>query len=161
MGAIYGDRITCSGGIAGLDMMVALITRDHGHELGAAVSDWFLHTQVREGVRPQRMDLRFRSGVTDDSLLKVLRAMETHLRKPLSRERLAKIAAVSLRQLERLFRSQMGRGVHEHYLALRIGHVGQPLRGYRPPSQFRCLDLACGVSRTSTQSPDVGTSSGR
>ena len=44
---IDGDRVTCSGGVAGLDMMVALITRDHGYELGAAVSDWFLHTHVR------------------------------------------------------------------------------------------------------------------
>ena len=45
---IDGDRITCSGGVAALDMMVALITRDHGYELGAAVSDWFIHTHVRE-----------------------------------------------------------------------------------------------------------------
>ena len=34
---IDGDRITCSGGVAGLDMMMALITRDHGHGLAAAV----------------------------------------------------------------------------------------------------------------------------
>jgi transcriptional regulator GlxA family with amidase domain len=33
---IDGDRITCSGGVAGLDMMTALITRDHNYELGAA-----------------------------------------------------------------------------------------------------------------------------
>jgi transcriptional regulator GlxA family with amidase domain len=125
---IDNDRITCSGGVAGLDMMVALITRDHGYELGAAVSDWFLHTHVREGTRPQRMDLRFRVGVTDDKLLAVLKAMEAHLETPLSRERLAKKAGVSLRQLERLFRSQLGRGVHEHYLALRLARSRQLLR---------------------------------
>jgi transcriptional regulator GlxA family with amidase domain len=125
---IDGDRITCSGGVAGLDMMVALITRDHGYELGAAVSDWFLHTHVREGTRPQRMDLRFRVGVTDDKLLVALKAMEAHLEAPLSRERLAKRAGVSLRQLERLFRGQLGRGVHEHYLALRLARSRQLLR---------------------------------
>jgi transcriptional regulator GlxA family with amidase domain len=78
-----GDRITCSGGVAALDMMVALITRDHGYELGAAVSDWLLHTDVRQGARPQRMDLRFRLGVADEKLLKVLKAMESHIETPL------------------------------------------------------------------------------
>lgn len=123
-----GDRITCSGGVAGLDMMVALITRDHGYELGAAVSDWLLHTHVREGAKPQRMDLRFRLGIADDKVLKALKAMEAHLEAPLSRARLANIAGVSLRQLERSFRSHLGRGVHEHYLALRLGRSRQLLR---------------------------------
>lgn len=123
-----GDRITCSGGVAGLDMMVALITRDHGYELGAAVSDWFLHTQVREGARPQRMDLRFRLGIADDKLLMALRAMEAHIETPLSRQRIANLAGVSLRQLERSFRSHLGHGVHEHYLALRLGRSRQLLR---------------------------------
>ena len=36
---IDGNRITCSGGISALDMMVALIERDHGRQLAAAVGD--------------------------------------------------------------------------------------------------------------------------
>lgn len=122
------DRITCSGGIAGLDMMVALIARDHGHELATAVSDWFLHTHVREGVGPQRMDLRFRLGVGDDKLLTVLKTMEANLEAPLSRERLAEVAGISLRQLERSFRKHLRRGLHQHYLALRLGRARQLLR---------------------------------
>jgi transcriptional regulator GlxA family with amidase domain len=125
---LEADRFTCSGGVAGLDMMVALITRDHGYELGAAVSDWLLHTHVREGTGPQRMDLRFRLGVADEKLLKALKAMEAHLETPLPRARVAKIAGVSLRQLERAFRSHLERGVHEHYLALRLGRARQLLR---------------------------------
>ena len=123
-----GDRVTCSGGVAGLDMMVALITRDHGYELAAAVSDWLLHTHVREGARPQRMDLRFRLGVGDAKLLRALKAMEAHVETPLPREHLAKLAGVSLRQLERSFQSELGRGVHEHYLAVRLGRSRQLLR---------------------------------
>jgi transcriptional regulator GlxA family with amidase domain len=123
-----GDRITCSGGVAGLDMMVALITRDHGYKLGAAVSDWLLHTHVREGAGPQRMDLRFRLGVADDKLLKALKAMEANVEKPLSRTKLARTAGMSLRQLERSFRRQLGCGVHQHYLALRLGRCRQLLR---------------------------------
>lgn len=122
------DRITCSGGVAALDMMVALISRDHGYGLGAAVSDWFLHTHVREGAKPQRMDLRFRVGVTDEKLLKALKAMEANLESPLSRDKLANLAGTSLRQLERSFRNQLSHGVHEHYLALRLSRARQLLR---------------------------------
>jgi transcriptional regulator GlxA family with amidase domain len=57
---IDGNRITCSGGISALDMMVALIERNHGRQLAASVGDWFLHTHIREGMGPQRMDLRYR-----------------------------------------------------------------------------------------------------
>ena len=53
---IDGNRITRSGGISALDMMVALIECDHGRQLAAAVGDWFLHTHIREGMGPQRMD---------------------------------------------------------------------------------------------------------
>ena len=123
-----GDRITCSGGVAGLDMMITLIARDHGYELGAAVSDSFVHTQVREGDRPQRMDLRFRVGIADEKLLRVLRAMEAQLEKPLSREQLADLAGISLRQLERSFRTHLNRGVYQHYLGLRLGRSRQLLR---------------------------------
>ena len=50
-------------------------------ELAAAVGDWFLHTHIREGMGPQRMDLRFRLGVADEKLLAVLRSMESRSRR--------------------------------------------------------------------------------
>jgi transcriptional regulator GlxA family with amidase domain len=144
---IDGDRITCSGGVAGLDMMMALITRDHGHGLAAAVSDWFLHTHVREGEGPQRMDLRFRMGVGDEKLLGALKAMEANIETPLSRAAVADLAGISLRQLERAFRSQLGRGVHEHYLALRLGRSRQLLRETSLSTVE--IGLACGFGSAS------------
>ena len=123
-----GDRITCSGGVAGLDMMTALIARDHGQELAVAVNDWFVHTSVLDGAGPQRMDLRFRFDVSDEKLLTALKIMEENLEEPLSREELSKLAGLSLRQLERAFRGSLQRGVHQHYLALRLERSRQLLR---------------------------------
>jgi transcriptional regulator GlxA family with amidase domain len=54
--------------------------------------------------------------------------MESNLETPLSREELANLAGCSLRQLERSFRNQLGKGVHEHYLALRLARSQQLLR---------------------------------
>jgi transcriptional regulator GlxA family with amidase domain len=146
---IDGNRITCSGGISALDMMVALIERDHGRQLAASVGDWFLHTHIREGFGPQRMDLRYRLGVADEKLVAALRAMETNLETPLPREALARGAGVSLRQLERLFRHHVGHGIHTHYRMLRLNRARQLLRettlpvldvalatGFASPSQF-------------------------
>ncbi|MGH6793540.1 MAG: GlxA family transcriptional regulator, partial [Methyloceanibacter sp.] len=125
---IDGTRITCSGGISALDMMVALIERDHGRQLAASVGDWFLHTHIREGFGPQRMDLRYRLGVADEKLIAVLRAMEMSLETPLSRAVLARSAGISLRQLERLFKSHIGHGIHSHYRWLRLERARQLLR---------------------------------
>jgi len=125
---IDGNRITCSGGISALDMMVALIERDHGRQLAASVGDWFLHTHIREGFGPQRMDLRYRLGVADEKLLSVLRAMERSIETPLARAELARAAGISLRQLERLFERHIGHGIHSHYRWLRLERARQLLR---------------------------------
>ena len=95
------------------------------------------------------MDLRVRLGIGDEHLLRALRGMEENLELPLSREELASLAAVSLRHLDRMFRTQLGRGVHEHYLGLRLSRAKQLLRetslsvlqvsvatGFGSPSQF-------------------------
>ena len=125
---IDGNRITCSGGISALDMMVALIERDHGRQLAAAVGDWFLHTHIREGMGPQRMDLRLRLGVADEKLLRVLRRMEESIEAPQPRTELARLAGVSVRQLERLFRRHLGHGIHQQYSSMRLERARQLLR---------------------------------
>ena len=125
---IDGNRITCSGGISALDRMVVLIERDHGRQLAASVGDWFLHTHIREGFGPQRMDLRYRLGVADEKLLSVLRAMERSIETPLARAELARAAGISLRQLERLFQRHIGHGIHSHYRWLRLERARQLLR---------------------------------
>ena len=161
-----GNRITCSGGISALDMMVALIERDHGRQLAASVGDWFLHTHIREGMGPQRMDLRYRFGVADETLIGVLRSMEMSLETPQPRATLAREAGISLRQLERLFQHHLGRGIHRHYRFLRLERARQLLRettlpvldvalatGFASSSQFaRAYRRAFGEPPSATRS---------
>ena len=111
---IDGNRITCSGGISALDMMVAIIEKDHGRPLAAAVGDWFLHTHVREGFGPQRMDLRYRLGVADEKLLSVLRAMEASIETPLS--------------------ARLSRASGRHFAAAARAPVPPPYRPRHPPA---------------------------
>jgi len=122
------DRLTCAGGTAALDMMAALIEADHGHELAAAVSDWLVHKQIRDGHDPQRMALRERLGVANSKVLETVARMEANIEEPVSLASLAAEAGVSLRQLERLLRTHLGRTLSEQYLEVRLGRAQSLLR---------------------------------
>lgn len=136
------DRLTCAGGIAALDMMHALIERDHGHGLAAAVSEWFLHTQIRLGSGPQRMTLRERFGIGNARLLRVLEHMEARIEEPAAREELAAVAGVSVRQLERLFAVHLRATLGEHYARIRLDRAQSLLRQTAMP--ILEVAVACG-----------------
>ena len=117
------NRFTCSGGTAALDMMLNLITRQHGHEVAAAVSDQFMHERIRNEHDQQRMALPARLGVRHPKLMSVIKLMEENLEEPLDRGRLAKSAGLSSRQLERLFRKYLNRSPARYYVELRLNRA--------------------------------------
>ncbi|MCK1396800.1 GlxA family transcriptional regulator [Bradyrhizobium sp. 4] len=141
------DRLTSSGGAAPLDMMHALLAREHGSALAMAVSEWFLQTHVREGTGPQRMPLRERLGIAHAPLLRVISRMEQTVENPVSREDLARLADVSLRHLERLFRQHLGHSIGEHYLALRLDRARDLVR--QTSLSVLEIALACGFTSAS------------
>ncbi len=130
--------MTCGGGTAPLDMMHALIARDHGPDLAVRVSEWFLQTQIRQGADPQRMALRQRLGISHEAVLEAVQQMESHLETPLSREKLAQKAGLSLRQLERLFQTTLNQTIAGYYLGLRLAHARDLLR----QTSLSVLDVA-------------------
>ena len=113
-------RFTCAGGTASLDMMLNVITLQHGHELAAKVADQFMHERIRDRHDHQRMSLPARLGVRHPKLLSVIGVMEENLEEPLSRSQLAQQAGLSTRQLERLFRKYLSRSPARYYLELRL-----------------------------------------
>jgi len=139
------DRLTSSGGTSPLDMMHEVISREYGIELALKVSDWLLLTHVREGAQTQRMPLRERLGVSQAPLLRAIDRMERNLEQPLTRQELATVANVSLRQLERLFRQHLGRSLGEHYLMLRLDRARDLLR----QTSLSVLEVALATGFTS------------
>jgi transcriptional regulator GlxA family with amidase domain len=117
------NRFTCAGGTAALDMMLNLIARQHGHELAAAVSEQFMHERIRNEHDQQRMALPARLGVRHPKLMSVIKLMEGNLEEPLSRAALARAAALSNRQLERLFRKYLNRSPARYYVELRLNRA--------------------------------------
>jgi transcriptional regulator GlxA family with amidase domain len=122
------DRFTCAGGIAALDMMHALIRIDHGPAVAAAVSDWFLQTEVRRGEVAQRLSPTERFGVRHPKLVETLLRMERSIEMPLAPKVLAELAGISLRQLERLFARHLGTTIHRRYMQARLERAKVLLR---------------------------------
>jgi len=114
------DRLTCAGGTAGLDLALALIAADHGPALATQVGDWYIRSTLRDGEDAQRLALRERYAVGNERVLTALALMESHVADPLERSALAAAAGVSLRQLERLFASHLGRRIGDQYLRIRL-----------------------------------------
>lgn len=115
-----GNRFTCSGGTAPLDLMLHFIAQDLGRDLAAQVADQMLHHSSRKPAEPQRLDLSERTGVRNPRVLDVITAMEGNLESPLSLAELADIAGLSLRQLERLFGAELGMRPGLYYRQLRL-----------------------------------------
>jgi transcriptional regulator GlxA family with amidase domain len=149
------NRLTCGGGTAPLDMFHRVFSERHGAGFADRIGEWFLHTDVRSGAHAQRRGCQARLGVNHVGLIRALTAMENALEEPISREKLANIAAVSVRQLDRLFLTQIGRPVNAYYLELRLERARQLVLqsslsqleiafacGFRSPSSYSKAYLA-------------------
>ncbi|WP_407703760.1 GlxA family transcriptional regulator [Xaviernesmea oryzae] len=117
-----GDRITCAGGVAPLDMMHALIGERMGGDFARRVSDWYLHTGLAQPEAAQRSAAAERFGTHHPALLTVLEKMEATIEQPLDRQTMARLAGISPRHLDRLFAQHMRLGFLDTYRAIRLAH---------------------------------------
>ena len=141
------DRVTCAGGTAPLDLMHALIARDHGRVFAQLVSDWFLHTDIRPSSGAQRGGLVERVGTTSGPVLGAVEAMENHVADALALEDLAQAAGVSPRQLIRLFQGKLGVSPMRYYRDLRL-EVAERLMA-NSPMPLTEIALATGFANSS------------
>jgi transcriptional regulator GlxA family with amidase domain len=111
---------TCAGGTAALDMMLKLIGDDFDESLVNRVCEQVLTDRVRSPTDRQRLPLRARLGVQNAKVLSIIELMEANLSEPLSLIEVAGHVGLSRRQIERLFRTEMGRSPARYYLEIRL-----------------------------------------
>lgn len=114
------DRYTCAGGVAALDMMCAIIARDHGASFARQVADWFIHPNPRGADAPQRSPVAERLDLRHPMLVGAVDLMFSHLADPLSPEQIAAQVGCSPRQLQRLFNEGLGRPMMQFYREMRL-----------------------------------------
>lgn len=143
---IDGDRITCGGGIAPLDMMHALISERMGAHFAGRVSDWYLHTAIADPSDPQRGSAAERFGTHNPILLAALEKMEATIERPLDREAMARFLSISSRHLDRLFRQHLNSGFLKTYREIRLEHARRLLE--QSPLAIAEIAFATGFSST-------------
>lgn len=117
---IDGDTFTCAGGSASFDMMLHLVEQDFGEAVVSRVCEQALVEQVRRPSVRQRLPLQTQLGTSDPAIVTIVEQMQASLSEPLPLPALAAKAGVSLRQVERLFKREMGRSPARYYLELRL-----------------------------------------
>jgi transcriptional regulator GlxA family with amidase domain len=114
------DRITCAGGVASIDMMLALVQAGFDRDLVAAISDLLILDRVRDSRDRQRVPFVARCGFSHPVVTKVAALMEANLEAPLSASELADASNLSLRQLQRMFHAALEMTLTEYYKRLRL-----------------------------------------
>lgn len=144
-GQIYrldGDFGFAAGGVATLDLMLALIRRFHGRALADEVANALVHTP-RPAETAQRLDdpdERRRRTLSP----RLVALMEQNLDFPLAPPALAAALGVSVRTLERHCRRRFGQSPTRLYLRVRL-QAARNLLFYEEMS-IRDVALACGFS---------------
>ena len=114
------ERMTCAGGTAPMDMVLALIKMQHGQIFARYVSDWFLHTEIRPSEGPQRGGLSERFGTNNSHVLGAIELMQNHLSDTLTLMQLASLLNISARQLNRMFIKSIKKTTMSFYRELKL-----------------------------------------
>ncbi|SDY21557.1 transcriptional regulator, AraC family with amidase-like domain [Collimonas sp. OK242] len=136
------DRITCTGGIAPLDMMLNLISSQVGKTTIAAIADQFILEHVRDHKDQQRVPLTVRMTSARPAMVEVVSLMEANIEEPLSLDELAQLSNSSPRQLQRMFKEHMGMSPTHYYLTLRLRKARELLR--QTDMSILSITVACG-----------------
>lgn len=144
---VDGNRISTAGGTASIDLMLKMISDDHGEELANAVADQLIYSSIRTDQDTQRLSIPTRIGVRHPKLSRVIQIMEQNLEEPISPSVLADEVGMSTRQLERLFRRYLNRSPKRYYMELRL----QKARNLLMQTDMSVINvaLACGFASPS------------
>ncbi|ADZ66406.1 transcriptional regulator [Brucella melitensis] len=117
---VDSNLYTCAGGTASLDMMLKLIGDDFDANLVNKICEQALTDRVRSPQDRQRLPLRARLGIQNSKVLTIIEMMEANLSEPQALINVAHTIGLSRRQVERLFRQEMGRSPARYYLEIRL-----------------------------------------
>lgn len=114
-------RVTTAGGmVATADVVLNNIVAPHSMQLAQAVGKVMLLDRIRDGQSSQPKSHNDTISLQLANLAPVIAYMEENIETPLSVKELAKVAGVSVRQLERNFQKAVGQSPGAFYRSLRL-----------------------------------------
>ena len=112
--------MTCSGGLAGVDLMLRLIEEINGSSFSGEIADQMLHHPIRSAASPQRGTMGRSTETMRPLLREAMTLIENNIEEPLTVPQIAFFLGVSQRQLERQFKKNVGCTVVQFGLLKRL-----------------------------------------
>ncbi len=136
------SRVTSSGGVASMDAMLALISKQRGEPLAKNVAGTFLYDAVHSHTDEQAQQPINRQGNSHPKLAEAVSIMRTNTEEPLRLDEIAGYIEISRRQLERLFQKHYHCTPSRYYISLRLNKARQLLQ--RTNLSVMDIATACG-----------------
>ncbi len=144
---VVGKRLTSAGGAVAADLMLHVIAEAHGPDLAARVADQMVCNGVRSPRSQQKVSVQSRYGMRNPRLVRVLTSMEANLETPLTAQEIADIAAMSVRQTERLFARYLKTTPMAFYMKMRLEKAHRLLS--QTEMSVTEVAIACGYQSSS------------
>jgi AraC family transcriptional regulator, carnitine catabolism transcriptional activator len=112
--------ITCAGGYAIADMMLAWIGQHASADLAAEIGQHLLHPRLRGTGEPQLVRPDTNAAPIGEQVGEAIRLMQESIAAPMSCEALAAAVGLSKRQLERQFKRDTATAPLQYYVSLRL-----------------------------------------
>lgn len=138
------QRLSCGAGTASLDLLIAWLGRLHGDRLAQALVGHFGLDRLRGADERQPSPVQARIGTGGAKLAEAVALMEANLGEPLPTEDIARLAGVSRRQLERLFKQHLDALPSRYYAELRLMRARRLLQ--QTGQSILQIGLACGFA---------------
>jgi len=141
------DRsMTCAGGLATLDMFLALIAENQGVECAQNAAAALVCSNVRDQENEQTFSLACWLGAKSEYLIAAVVLMKENIEQPLSAPLIAAEVGVSCRQLERLFSKHLGMSPKSYNDKLRLENARRLLQ----QTKMTILEVALANGFTNT-----------
>ena len=116
-----GNRFTCAGGTASVDLGLHILRSVCGDSLANAAARYIFHPGARPPGTPQNpAGVEPLGHATPESVRRIITEMERHLEEPLTIPELCRHAGISQRQINRLFAAHVGRSPQLYYRDIRL-----------------------------------------
>ena len=115
--------MTCSGGTAGIDLMLHLISESHGKQLASEITDQMIHYPIRTAEAKQRHTHGVNLTTVHPYVDEAIRIIEANITEPIKVEEVAKQVGISQRQLERYFKQYLNCSVVKFSQLMRLQYA--------------------------------------
>lgn len=144
---VDGNRFSCAGGTASLDLMLRFVSDELGPEIVGRIADNYFHDVIRGDNQVQHMTSAFRFAARNKTLSDALLIMEERLENPVPLHELADRLGVSHRQLGRLFQRFLETSPSLHYREMRLTRASALLK--QTGMSITEIALGCGFQSAS------------